>query len=382
MADTKLASDIEPEAVEWLWRERIPRGMISVVAGRPDQGKGLFAVHVATEVAAAGGKVLYSAAEDSHSLMTVPRLTAGLESLVGVTDDEKATDAAVQATLDNILLWRFVLPEQFNELVEIVYDEEIDLIVIDPLASHLGRGVSRHSDKIRTILNPVTELLEATSASLLVIEHALKRVPKSGHPLDAIGGSGSGLPAASRTAFVFGRSPDQDDARVLAPAKFNVGPAPKALQFDLDVADIDVVGEVPFLVVDEELDAFDPMRLFESKLKPGPIGRPSDKRAAAAEWLTTYLATNGATLSSAIQEDAKQHGMSIKTLRRAADDMEIVKNPPGGGRNCTWDLPDDVKDMMGLPADEDENDDGDADGGISLEDGLNALLGGDDGDGS
>jgi hypothetical protein len=323
--------------------------MISVVAGRPDQGKGLFAVHVAAEIAAQGGKVLYSAAEDSHSLMTVPRLTASLEALLYDEDKPTASQQAIKAGLDNVLLWRFVLPEQFNELVDIVYNEGIDLIVIDPLASHLGRGVSRHSDKIRTILNPVTELLEATRASMLVVEHALKRVPKSGHPLDAIGGSGSGLPAASRTAFVFGRNPDGDDTRVLAPAKFNIGPSPKSVEFEVDVTDLDVVGEVPFLSFIDELDAFDPMRLFESKLKPGAVGRPPDKRAAAAEWLTTFLATNGPTLSSLIQEDAKQYGMAIKTLRRAADDMEIVKNPPGGGRNCVWDLPDDVKDMMGIP---------------------------------
>jgi hypothetical protein len=28
--------------------------------------------------------------------------------------------------------------------------------------------------------------------------------------------------------------------------------------------------------------------------------------------------------------------------------MQIVKAPPGGGRNCTWDLPDEIKDLMGL----------------------------------
>jgi hypothetical protein len=30
------------------------------------------------------------------------------------------------------------------------------------------------------------------------------------------------------------------------------------------------------------------------------------------------------------------------TIRRAADDMGIVRKPPGGGRNCTWELPAEV----------------------------------------
>jgi hypothetical protein len=73
-------------------------------------------------------------------------------------------------------------------------------------------------------------------------------------------------------------------------------------------------------------------------------------RAAAAEWLTNYLAAAaGPVQSGKIMEDAKQFGMALKTLRRAADEMAIVKCPPGGGRNCTWDLPDEIKDLMGVP---------------------------------
>jgi hypothetical protein len=333
-----LASGVEAERVEFLWRQRIPKGMICVIAGRPDQGKGLFASHVAAEVSVdetirpGGGNVLYSAAEDSHGLMTRPRLEAA------------------GANLDNVLLWRFVLPLNGVELAQIVVEQNIDLIVMDPFASHLSGGISRHSDNVRTVLGPLTELIESTGTSVLIVEHALKRVPANGHVLNAIGGSGSGLPAAARAAFVFGVDPDDEDKRVLAPAKFNIGSTPKAFSFEVDVEDLEVVGEVPLLVPSEELMAFDPMKLFESKSQPGKVGRPPDKRAAAAEWLTTYLAeAGGPVLSGTIQEDAKQYGMASKTLRRAAEDMKVVKAPPGGGPKCTWDLPDSVKDLMGLP---------------------------------
>jgi hypothetical protein len=337
--DPVRAVDVEPEIVDWLWMNRIPKGMISLVAGKPDQGKGLFAAMLAATVSndesvrEGGGRVLYSAAEDSAGLMTRPRLEAA------------------GANLDNVLLWRFTLPTNGRELGQIVVNEGIDLVVMDPLASHLTGGISRHSDNVRQVLTPLTELIESTGTAVLIIEHALKRVPKSGHPLDAIGGSGSGVPAASRTAFVFGRDPDDADRRVLAPAKFNIGPQPKALAFDIDTEDLETVGDVPYLEVDEEMMAFDPMRLFEGKAQPNEkkTGRPPDKRAAAAEWLTTYLAdAGGPVLASQIHEDAKQYGMAQKTLRRAGDDMGVVKNPPGGGRNVTWDLPDEVKELMGI----------------------------------
>lgn len=332
------ADKVDAERVEWLWRERIPKGMLTVIAGRPDQGKGLLAAHVAAEVSQTS-KVLYSAAEDSAGLMTRPRLEAA------------------GAVLENVLLWRFAIPMNQQELHQLIVEQEIALVVMDPFASHLSGGIKRHSDNVRQVLGPLTTLIEKTMTSVLIIEHALKRVPTTGHPLDCIGGSSSGLPAASRAAYVFGVDPDDEDRRILAPAKFNIGPKPKALAFDIEVEDIDVVGDVPALLEDEELLAFDPMRLFANKKQPGKVGRPPDKRAAAAEWLTTYLADEGGPVNSGkVQEDAKQYGMSTKTLRRAAEDMGIVKHPPGGGRNCTWDLPEEVKDMMGLPAQVDDTD--------------------------
>jgi hypothetical protein len=105
------------------------------------------------------------------------------------------------------------------------------------------------------------------------------------------------------------------------------------------------------------------------------VGRPPQKRAAAAEWLTTYLADAGApVLASTVQEDAKQWNLNRKTLLRAADDMGVVKAPPGGGRNCTWDLPDEVKDLMGIPTDDAPADDVTT-MVADMDDALSALLG-------
>lgn len=329
MPGPRRASKVKPEAIEWLWRDRIPLGKITTVAGRPDQGKGLFAAHVSAAVSQKGN-VLYSAPEDDDGSMTRPRLEAA------------------GADLDRVDLWEFQLPDQMRELAQLVIEHDVRLIVMDPFAPHLGHGVSRHSDNVRTALGPLTKLIESTGTAVLIIEHALKRIPATAHPLNAIGGSGSGLPAASRAAFVFGVDPEDDDRRVLVPVKFNLGRSPKALAFEIDICDVQTAGEMPLLIEAEELEVFDPMRLFANKT-PGKVGRSPDKRAAAGEWLTVYLATAGGPVAAGlVQEDAKQHGMAIKTLRRAADDMGIVKSAKGGP-NVTWDLPDDVKDLMGVP---------------------------------
>jgi hypothetical protein len=347
VAKLKRAADVEAKAVNWLWQGRIPRGAITTIAGKPDQGKGLLMAHLAAEVSKAGGNVLYSAAEDSDEMVTRPRLEAA------------------GADLDRVYLWNFQLPRHWNELAEIVVDSQIDLIVVDPFNAHLSNGISRFGDNVRQVLTPMARLLETTQCALVIVEHALKGTKARSH----------------RAAFVFGRDPDDMEKRVMAPAKFNLGLWPKAMSFDLDVEDIDEVGDVPFLMADEELDAFDPMAMLAAvPQQTSGVGRPPAKRAAAAEWLTTYLADAGApVLASTVQEDAKQWNLNRKTLLRAADDMGVVKAPPGGGRNCTWELPDEVKDLMGIPTDAPPADDVTT-MVADMDDALSALLGDQGGD--
>jgi hypothetical protein len=357
VSDSPIRADnVEPEKVDYLWGDRIPKGMITIVAGRPDQGKGLFAARVAADCSTATGlaehldepvNVLYSAAEDSHGLMTRPRLEAA------------------GADLERILLWRFAVPANFAEFADIVVEQNIGLVVIDPFASHLSHGISRHADNVRNVLGPVRDVIETTGASLLIIEHALKRAPANGHPLAAIGGGGSGLPAFARAAYLFGRDPDDVDARVLAPVKFNIGKWPDAVHFEVQVEPFDKVGEIPYLEMDDEIPDFDAIDLVSNKKNaPGTTGRPPDKRAAAAEWITNYLAeAEGPVLSSQVLADAKQYKLSEKTVRRAAADMGIVKG--GGGPKTTWDLPKDVKDLLGI-----DTDDGDATGDTTVDPNL------------
>ncbi len=296
--------------------------MITVVAGRRDQGKGLFAARVAADVSKSGGNVLYSAIEDDASMITKPRLEAA------------------GADLGRILTWGFLLPVMWRELEHRIVENDIRLVVMDPFASHLSGGISRHSDNVRIVIDPMTELAAATGCSFLVIEHTLKRVSADSEPLDAIGGSGSGLPAAARMAYLLGCDPKDGERRLLCCAKSNVRARPKALAFEVDLAEMDV-GPIPYLLYQEEVDV--QANVLFTKSSHATPGRPPDKRAAAAEWLTRYLFdAKKPQKAGDIYEDAKQYALTAVTLRRAADDMGVVRKPPGGGRLVTWELPPEV----------------------------------------
>lgn len=323
------AAKVKPEKVEWLWKERIPKGAISIVAGRPDQGKGLFAAHLAAEVSSKGGNVLYSAAEDAMGFMTRPRLEAA------------------GANLNRCFLWRFRLPDMMDELTYHIREKKIDLVIIDPLAAHLDRSVSRHGDTVRDVLQPLTDLIEQTMTACVIIEHTLKKPTANSHPLTAIAGGGSGAVAAARAAYLLGVDPDDEDARILCKVKLNISGDRKPLRFEVEADEFPIVGDVPMLVFDDEIEFFDPMRFFKiDKDSNGQRGPAPEKKAAAAEWLTMRIIAEGKPVPSGrLIEDAKQAGMSVKTLRRAAVDIGVIKFPEGGGPKCTWNLPDDTWDL-------------------------------------
>lgn len=328
--DVVTAKSVKPKPVHWLWKGRVPAGMISVVAGRPDQGKGLFCSYLAAEVSKrpGKGKVLYSAVEDPRDLMTRPRLEAA------------------GADLDRVVLGEFILPTQMEELATIVRRENIRLVIMDPFNAHLS-GVSRFNDAIRKVTSPLAKLADQTGCAIVIVEHARKDIGPKVHPLAGIGGGGSGLVAAARMGFVFGTDPEDRDRKILCTVKSNIRELPEPVAFDVDVdTEQDTIKEVPMLLYTGET-AFDARRLLASQ-EAGTPGRKPDKRAEADEWLTMHLFSqpNYTLPAGKVYEDAKQYAITQKTLLRAASDMGVIKDPPKGGRNVTWTLPPDLVQLL------------------------------------
>lgn len=333
-----LASKIQAKAVSWLWRNRIPKGGLTVVAGKRNQGKGLFAAHIAAEVSRNGGKVIFCAHEDDHGWMVKPRLMAA------------------RAKMENIIIWRFRLPRDHDELASLVKATDAKLLVMDPFARCLSGGVNRGADNVgEKVLEPLTALAEKHGLAVIINEHVIKRPTKDSDPLDAIMGGSSGLPAAARMGFLFGTDPDDSDRKVLGCVKFNITEKPEAVTFEVDVADVEVENErgklvskeMPTLMYEGEC-TFDEAKLLGPLQGDGKVGRKPEKRAAAAEWVTQYLAAKGGPVKpKEMIEDALHYNISGRTIRRAVKEMGVVVN--GAGPSTTWELSAEVKRALGMP---------------------------------
>ena len=78
------ASDLSPEPIDWLWREYLPRGKVTVLAGAPGTGKTTIAMKIAATVSNGArwpdnsksprGEVLIWSGEDDSKDTLIPRL--------------------------------------------------------------------------------------------------------------------------------------------------------------------------------------------------------------------------------------------------------------------------------------------------------------------
>lgn len=346
------ADRVKAEAIDWLWPiegnmaedaedykpGRIPRGMLTVIAGRPGEGKSMSTAFLAALISNRSGErsgVMFSNMEDPVAQVLRPRLeSAG-------------------AKLENIHFFNFSLPRdqdalasQIEMMEKMIYALNIGLIIADPIAAHLQGSLYNDQD-VRRILSPLTKMLARTNTAMVAVAHTNKHVSKNAHPLSAIGGSGGGLVGAARAVFVFGKDPEDESIRVLAPVKFNLGPMGKSIAFDMENEEWTIgagkkkstirTGKLVFLTDEHPAEAID---ILAGKKGEGD-GAPAEKKAIAAEWLTGLLSM-GPMPAKLVREEAADQGISWATLRRAAEEVGVKKPRKGFGPGSyiEWMLPD------------------------------------------
>jgi hypothetical protein len=236
------ASEIEPEPVDWLWVDiathnaasvdpflmddiasvprgrtwvppevetdgRIPCGMMAIAAGREGTGKSSFGIWLAARVTrgtlpgaffGTPRRVFYLATEDSWKHTLAPRLiAAGADmAMVGKVDVMFREESTVTLSL----------PDDVDALAQSISEHEVALVVIDPLMSTLGSGLSANDSRdVRTALEPIAAMAEKTGAAVVGIAHFNKSTGVD--PLSRITGSGA-FKDLPRAVMVFARNAD------------------------------------------------------------------------------------------------------------------------------------------------------------------------------
>jgi AAA domain len=355
-----VASSLELEEMVWLWEQRIPISMFSLIYGTESRGKGLLWVWMTARLTrgelpgaffGTPVPVLVAASEDAIKSVILPRLIVAGADLdlvhflsVQITDGEDVTEGSIE------------LPADVMGLGEEAKGKGAKWIVADPLISKMEDWVDTwKASEVRRALEPYGRMIEEYEIASTGVMH-LNRV-QSKNPMRRVAES-KAFHEFARSACILGLDPDdpdeRGDRRVLAFEKSNLttGHRPthrlriegKTIEYKGKIANpglmhVDDGGECDFSPADvlaaEDIDA----------RSSGPT-----KKALAVQILRKLAATNSGTVDPEIAKAAIEGaGISESTLRDARKELGVVVQPEHhngvSGSSSRWKVPADPEDL-------------------------------------
>jgi hypothetical protein len=328
------AQDVQPERLRFLWDGRIPLGCVTILGGKPDQGKSQVALDRAAalsrgdlegELFGTPAGTIVAMIEDPMAAGTVPRLIAARADLkrVDLIDFK-------DSVLD--------LAEDLGALRDAIETKRPKLVILDPINSYLGRTINANSDQhIRSVLGPLAQLAEEFDCAVLVIMHMRKGA--SSDAFDSLLGS-VGYGGAARAIMVVGSDPDDtgdaEYAHILATGKANLSRKAPALRYRTVPAHVltpnDPLGastsRIEWTGEAEGWTAGQIVRGFE---EPGQL-------ESAEDFLETELA-GGARKARDVEDAARKASISGRTLRRAREKLGVRTSKPVNPGPNYWELP-------------------------------------------
>ena len=344
---SRCLAEVRPEAINWLWRGRIARGKVNLIAGQPGQGKSQIAIFMAAKITIGGewpdglrcpkGSAVLISCEDDAADTIVPRLMAvGADlSCVHTLDWVLKPNAEGAASKQLFDLGAHV--PVLASLVQRVGD--VALIVIDPISAYLGGLDSHKTSDVRSGLAPLQQLAAETGAAVVLISH-LNKGSVDGNAMARVAGSGAFV-AACRSAWLVEADP-QDESRkrrILTPLKNNIGDDQTGFAFQIKSVQLPDGLDSSCIVFEP-----DTVAISASELLRGHQETEEDRsvRGEAMDFLRDYLAT-GPKNSKATQKAAEEADIRPRTLRRAREQLKVKPLKSRNTGQWVWSLPEHVE---------------------------------------
>uniref|UniRef100_A0A7C2K246 AAA family ATPase n=1 Tax=Schlesneria paludicola TaxID=360056 RepID=A0A7C2K246_9PLAN len=330
-------ADVKPRGVSWLWPGRIPAGRITLLVGRPGEGKSFLTTDAASRVSTGTpwpdgsdcpqGSVILISAEDDPADTIRPRLDAHyadvrrvhLLSAVRRVDGDGHYDRLITlADVDAIEAALEKLPD-------------CKLIVVDPIGSFLGGRTDVHRDnEVRGVLAPIGKLAEKYGPAVLVVAHRRK---SAGTVADDMALGSRAFTGIARAVWHLTSDPDNKNRRLLLPGKNNLAHKGNGLAFS-------IIGEPPRIDWEHDpvgMDADDALAAeTQSREKPGPEAEAHD---AATVWLRGALTAGPRPAKELKDEWENGQGGSERTLKRAKKSLDVEAYRPDVPGPWWWRLP-------------------------------------------
>ena len=327
-ASTMRLSTVGAKHIRWIWDGHIPFGALTLVIGDPGLGKSQLTLDLAARVTRGTpwpdeapcdvGNVLLLCSEDSIERTVVPRLQASGADLERVVVLNEVLGKDGKAKM-------FDLKTDLAILENIVANQYIDMVVIDPLNGYLGATNSWNESEVRNVLGPACAMVDRHDVALIGVVHLTKDTNKSA--IHRVLGSVA-FSAVTRAMFAVAPNQKYPQMRYFVSVKQNYTAPPPTLGFCLagggglawDGQTYPTVSAENILVV---------------------TGAPEEKaeRRAAREFLANLL-DNGPVKTKDVRTAADAALVSPTMLHRAKYDLKVISvhrgSPSGTGIGGYW----------------------------------------------
>jgi hypothetical protein len=233
-------SDIKAEPINWLWKNRIAIGKLTIYAGDPGLGKSQGSLDLAARVSLGkafpdgspcmlGDSIILSSEDDPGDTIR-PRLDAlGADvSRIAIIKGERAPDGKIKPMS---LLKVSTFMDAINQIREKGHD--FHLLIIDPLDGFLAGGDSNKNEEVRAVLDGICSLAERERFSIVGIKHLNK---SQGDAAYRVSGS-IAFTAKARSVWIFAKD-NTTDRCLFLPQKNNLGPGGGGYQYSIQTKDI------------------------------------------------------------------------------------------------------------------------------------------------
>jgi len=331
----RCAADITPQPVEWLWKDRVPLGMLTLFAGDPKLGKSFVTVAMTASVSRGAalpgseppngpGKVVLLSAEDDASRTIVPRLKSAGAILGNVHLLESVIVANGAEALPSLRVDVDAIEQAASSL------GDCKLIIVDPVSAYLGGADDHNNAELRGVLSPLKAMAERTGAAIVLVTHLNKGSGVNGK--HRVTGSIAYV-GACRANFLFAREKDDPTGRrvLMLDNGCNLADSVPTLAYQIEDR-----GEGPAVEWARE-----PVSVTTEAALAAESESPDERyeRRECDKWLREVLA-GGPVLQTEIETMGRDAGFRVSALNRAKQRIGARTDRDGFGKGskCYWTL--------------------------------------------
>jgi hypothetical protein len=149
-------ADVTMRSIRWLERPLWQRSAFQLLAGAKGAGKGTYLAGLAARLSRQGRATLFVTSEDSVEIDLAPRLTA----------------AGADTQLVHVIQEHIRLPDDVDALARVARQiGQVALLVIDPVANHIGDKNSNSDAEVRNAIAPLNKLADDLDALVIGVRH-------------------------------------------------------------------------------------------------------------------------------------------------------------------------------------------------------------------